>query len=110
MKVLSIFILIVASLTCCSVKQFNSNMDFGNQMAMSGLWREAYFRWQKHLQEGNNSAAVHNNMAIALENMAKFKEAENEYLKALELDPGNRVIKDNYDQLKKVLKKRKNEK
>lgn len=74
-------------------------------MAKSGLWREAYFRWQKHLQSGHNTAAVHNNMAVALENMGKFKEAEKEYLKAIELAPGSQVIKDNYNQFKRLQKK-----
>jgi Flp pilus assembly protein TadD len=85
-------------------------MEFGNRMAKSGLWREAYFRWQKHLLNGHNTAAVHNNMAIALENMGRFKEAEQNYLKAMELAPGNQVIKENYDQFKRLQKKGKNEK
>jgi Flp pilus assembly protein TadD len=85
-------------------------MEFGNRMAKSGLWREAFFRWQKYLQNGNNTAAVHNNMAIALENMGRLKEAEKEYLKALELAPANQVIKENFDQFKRLKKKGKNEK
>ena len=110
MKGISIIVLIVVSLTCCSVNRIHNNMDFGNRMAKSGLWREAYFRWQKHLQDGNNTAAVHNNMAIALENMGNFNEAEKEYLNAIELRPGNQIIKENYNRFKNFLKKRKNEK
>lgn len=72
-------------------------------MAKQGLWKEAYMRWQKVAASGQESAKVHNNMAIALESMGKTEEAEKEYRKALEMDPNNPRIKANYDSLKTFL-------
>jgi Flp pilus assembly protein TadD len=89
----------------CSSKtdKVKTEIDFANRMAMSGLWKEAYFRWQKALTEGGESALLHNNMAVALEEMGKFKEAEKEYEKALKLAPNSTFIKTNLKSLKRLL-------
>ena len=102
-----IFLLIIMSLafSFCSSKtnKIKTEIDFANEMAMRGLWKEAYFRWQKSLSEGGESAILHNNMAIALEEMGKFKEAEKEYEKALKLAPNRTFIKTNLKSLKRML-------
>ncbi|MCK5057541.1 MAG: tetratricopeptide repeat protein [Candidatus Aminicenantes bacterium] len=102
-----IFLLIIMSLvfSFCSSKtdKVKTEIDFANKMAMSGLWKEAYFRWQKALTEGDESALLHNNMAVALEEMGKFKEAEKEYEKALKLAPNSTFIKTNLKSLKRLL-------
>lgn len=72
-------------------------------MAMRGLWKEAYFRWQKSLEESGESALLHNNMAVALEKMGKYKEAEKEYEKALKLSPKNSHIETNLKSLRRIL-------
>jgi len=78
-------------------------------LAEDGLWKEAYYRWNKVLEAGRKDAVIYNNMAIALEEMGKFDEAEKTYQKALELAPNNQTIKTNYDRMKKFLKKEKND-
>jgi len=85
----------------CSSSRVNTEFKFGNQLARQGLWKEASYRWLRALAEGEDSASVHNNLAIALEHQNKLKEAEAEYLKALKLDPGNEYIKRNLSRLKR---------
>lgn len=84
-------------------KKVKTEIDFANKMAIRGLWKEAYFRWQKSLSWGSESALLHNNMAIALEEMGKFKEAEKEYEKALKLAPNSTFIQTNLKSLKRML-------
>lgn len=102
-----LFLLILMSLVFnfCSTKtnRVGTEIDFANRMAMRGLWKEAYFRWQKSLEEGGESALLHNNMAVALEKMGKYKEAEKEYEKALKLSPKNSFIETNLKSLKRIL-------
>lgn len=102
-----LFPLILVTLVCnfCSAKKtkVQTEIDFGNKLAMSGLWQEAYFRWQKSLSNGKESALLHNNMAVALEHMGKFEEAQKEYEKALKLTPGNNFITTNLKSLKRLL-------
>lgn len=102
-----ILLLVLASfvLSSCSARKtyFKSEVDFANALAAQGMWKEAYFRWQKVLTRGKETALIHNNMAVALEKMEKFKEAEEAYKKALKLSPGNTHIKKNYEKLKRIL-------
>ncbi len=85
----------------CSANRINSEFAFGNKLAKQGLWKEAYYRWNKALEEGEKGAAIHNNIAIALEYQDRLKEAESEYVKALKLSPGNEYIKRNLQRLKR---------
>ena len=89
----------------CAGNKYNSEFDFANKLAKKGLWKEAQMRWQKILDSGQESASLHNNIAIAFEKMGKPKEAEKAYKKALALSPNSSKIKSNYDRLKKILKK-----
>lgn len=113
MKKLLIPLVIIAvfSFSACSAKRgFKSEFDFGNQLAKEGLWKEAHYRWKKALAQGKGSAALYNNIAIALEEMGKFAEAEKAYKKALKLSPNNQTIQSNYDKMKKHLRKDKDKK
>ena len=102
---LKIFIIsAVLLLSFCSVRGGKSEFDFANRLAQQGLWKEAYLRWERVAAAGKESAALHNNMAIALEEMGKREEAEKEYQKALKLSPNNSRIKSNYERLKSFLK------
>jgi tetratricopeptide (TPR) repeat protein len=100
------FLLIAVGLAAnfCTAKhnRVKLEVDFANRLAMTGLWQEAYFRWQKSLA-GGESAVLHNNMAIALEYVGKYKEAEQEYLTALKLAPNNNFIKNNLKKVRDIL-------
>lgn len=97
MRHIIFLLIIVLFLSFCSAKVQKSELDFANDLARQGLWKEAYLRWQRVLDSGKETAAIHNNMAIALEQMGKRDEAEKEYKKALELAPNNNRIKSNYE-------------
>lgn len=84
---------------------FRGDFDFANKLAENGLWQEAYYRWQRVLAQGMDTAAVHNNMALALEKMARWAEAEAEYQKALKLAPTDSHIKGNYEKCKRLREK-----
>ncbi len=80
---------------CGSAVQRNQ-MKFGIRAAQSDLWDEAIFRWQKVLKASPESAAAHNNLAVAYEHKGLWDRAEQEYQHALKLDPENEYIQSNY--------------
>ncbi len=86
------------------IEEYN---DFAIRAAKAGLWKEAAFRWGKITQMNPNDARAHNNLAVAYEAMGKYDEAEREYRKALELDPGNKAIQRNYIRFKQIQGRRK---
>lgn len=91
-------------LNFCSVKNERAEFNFANQLAQKGLYKEALMRYKRVQDAGENSAAIHNNMAVALEALGKTGEAEKEYQKALAISPNNYQIKNNFDNFQKRLK------
>lgn len=98
--------MVIAVIGACSARKrtVQTEFAFANNLAKQGLWKEAHYRWKRVLAEGKESAAVYNNIAIALEKMGKFEEAEAAYKKALQIAPNNSTVKNNYDKLQKYLK------
>jgi tetratricopeptide (TPR) repeat protein len=94
----------------CAVNRYRSDFEFANKLATEGLWKEAYYRWQKVLATKGDSAALHNNLAVALESMERAPEAEQEYQLAMRLAPGDSMIQSNYDRFKKNQQKNDHEK
>jgi len=103
MKHLILF-LIMAGMVACASHRANTSFRFANNMAMQGVWEEAVYRWKLSLETEGESAAVHNNLAVAYERQGNGTEAEKEYKKALAIDPENVQIKSNYDQFQKKWK------
>ena len=79
-----------------------SQVEFGIKVAQAGLWNEALYRWQKAVQIDPTYAQAWNNLAIAYEHDGKFEDAAKAYQKALELDPKNLLIRQNYDLFKEI--------
>ena len=77
-------------------------VEFGIKVAQSNLWNEALYRWQKAVELDPSYAAAWNNLAIAYEHEGKFEEAKKAYERALELDPKNLMIRQNYDLFKEI--------
>ena len=77
-------------------------VEFGIKVAQINLWNEALYRWQKATELDPTYAAAWNNLAIAYEHEGKFEEAKKAYEKALELDPKNLMIRQNYDLFKEI--------
>ena len=112
MRLIMIPILIVS---ICVISACSSNpvpkteFEFANRLAQDDLWKEASFRWNKLLEQGKESAALYNNIAVAHEKLGEFKEAEQAYQKALKLSPNNSTIKSNYDKFKRMLRQDKDQ-
>ena len=77
-------------------------IEFGIKVAQLGLWNEALYRWQKATELDPGYAAAWNNLAIAYEQQGNFPEAQKAYEKAVQLDPKNQMIRQNYDLFKEI--------
>jgi len=79
-----------------------SQVDFGISVAQRGLWREAIYRWEKAVELDPTYAAAYNDLAIAYEHEGQLDKARKAYDKALELEPNNSQIRQNYDLFKEI--------
>ena len=79
-----------------------SQVDFGINVAQRGLWREAIYRWEKAVEIDPTYAAAFNDLAIAYEHEGQLDKARKAYDKALELDPNNSQIRQNYELFKEI--------
>lgn len=76
--------------------------EFGIAVAQRGLWREAIYRWERAAQIDPTYAAAYNNLAIAYEHEGELEKARASYEKAVELEPDNTFIKQNYELFKEI--------
>ena len=96
----------------CSRALVENELIFGIEAARKDLWDEAIFRWRKAALAQPQSAAAHNNLAVAYEKKGLWEEAKKEYEIALKLAPNNRYIQANYQNFKKrydLIKKESND-
>src|ERR671922_588519 len=74
-----------------------AQVEFGISVAQRGLWKEAIYRWERATQIDPTYAAAFNNLAVAYEHEGMLDKARAAYEKALELEPKNTLIKQNFD-------------
>jgi len=98
---LLVLLFLAISLASCARQLLDNQLLFGIQAAQKDLWDEAIFRWKKVILSNPESAAAHNNLAVAYEKKGLWEEAKIEYEIALKLSPGNTHIKSNYQDFKK---------
>jgi Flp pilus assembly protein TadD len=79
-----------------------SQVAFGINVAQRGLWREAIYRWEKAVELDPSYAAAFNDLAIAYEHEGELGKARKAYEKALELEPNNAEIKQNFELFKEI--------
>lgn len=79
-----------------------AQVEFGIKVAQKGLWREAIYRWERATTLDPSYSAAFNNLAIAYEHEGQFDKAREAYDKAIELDPNNAMIRQNYDLFKEI--------
>src|ERR1041385_3992476 len=102
--------IVAATIVACSAapafadsrKDAKAQVDFGINVAQRGLWREAIYRWEKATQIDPTYAAAFNDLAIAYEHEGQLDKARKAYEKALELDPGNQQIRQNFELFKEI--------
>ena len=79
-----------------------AEVAFGIDVAQKGLWREAIYRWERATEIDPTYAAAHNNLAIAYEHEGEMDKARKAYEKAIELEPNNASIKQNYELFREI--------
>ena len=94
---------VVASPSFADAKsEAKSQVEFGINVAQRGLWREAIYRWQKATELDPTYAAAFNDLAIAYEHEGQLDKARKAYEKAIELDPNNSQVRQNYELFKEI--------
>ena len=83
-------------------REAKSQVEFGINVAQRGLWREAIYRWQKATEIDPTYAAAFNDLAIAYEHEGQLDKARKAYEKAIELDPNNTQVRQNYELFKEI--------
>jgi Flp pilus assembly protein TadD len=79
-----------------------AQVEFGWDVAARGLWNEATYRFERAVELDPTYAAAWNNLGIAHEQAGKFDLARNAYEKALQLEPNNNFIRQNYDLFREI--------
>jgi type IV pilus assembly protein PilF len=79
-----------------------AQVEFGINVAQKGLWREAIYRWEKATEVDPTYAAAYNDLAIAYEHEGQLDKARKAYEKAMELDPNNSQVRQNYELFKEI--------
>jgi Tfp pilus assembly protein PilF len=78
------------------------HVEFGIAVAQKGLWREAIYRWEQAAKIDPNYSAAYNDLAVAYEHEGQFDKARKAYEKALELEPENQLVRQNYELFKEI--------
>jgi Tfp pilus assembly protein PilF len=97
-----LFSLAIVPLAADARSDAKRQVEFGIAVAQRGLWREAIYRWERAVQIDPTYAAAHNNLAIAYEHEGELAKARAAYEKALELEPDNAMVKQNYELFKEI--------
>ena len=77
-------------------------VEFGITVAQRGLWREAIYRWERAAQIDPKYAEAYNDLAIAYEHEGQLDKARKAYEKALDLEPNNVQIRQNFELFKEI--------
>ena len=93
---------VVAPLSADARSDAKKQVEFGISVAQRGLWREAIYRWERAVQIDPTYAAAHNNLAIAYEHEGDLVKARAAYERALEIEPSNTMVKQNYELFKEI--------
>ena len=92
----------VAPLAADARDDARKQVEFGIAVAQKKLWREAIFWWERAAKTDPTYAAAHNNLGIAYEQEGELEKARIAYEKALELEPNNAMIRQNYELFKEI--------
>lgn len=83
-------------------EEARAHVEFGISVAQAELWQEAIYRWKRAAEIDPNYAPAWNNLGIAYEREGLFDEALEAYETALDLEPDNLMIQQNYDLFREI--------
>ena len=93
---------VAAPLAADTRSDAKKQVQFGIAVAQRGLWREAIYRWERAVQIDPKYAEALNDLGIAYEHEGELDKARVAYEKALEIEPNNALIKQNYELFKEI--------
>ena len=102
---LSLTLVLILALTVvvrADRKDARSQVALGIKVAQKHLWRDATMRFENATVSDPTYASAWNNVAIGYEQLNRFEDARRAYEKALELDPKNEFIKQNYASFREI--------
>ena len=99
---LLLFVVVSAPLAADAREDAKDQVQFGIKVAQLGLWREAVAHWERAAKIDPTYAPAYNNLAIGYEQQGDFEKARAAYEKAIELNPNNTYIKQNYELFKEI--------
>ena len=107
MRSLSLFLIFLGALSVAPVAadargDAKMQVEFGIEVAQRGLWREAIYRWERAIEIDPTYPAAHNNIAIAYEQQGDLDKARAAYERALDLEPNNVFITQNYELFREI--------
>ena len=91
-----------AAVTADERSDATAQVEFGIEVVRNGLWREAIYRWERAVEIDQSYAAAWNNLGIAYEHEGMFDKARDAYERAMDLDPNNMWIQQNYDLFREI--------
>ncbi len=104
-RILLTGVLLAAFAVVCSAdtrSDARAQVAFGITVAQRGLWREAMYRWERAAKIDPTYAAAFNNLAVACEHEGMLDKAREAYERALELEPSNEMIRQNFEMFKEI--------
>jgi Flp pilus assembly protein TadD len=102
---LLLFVMLIATtapLVADARDDAKQQVEFGIAVAQRGLWREAIYRWERATQIDPTYAAAFNNLGIGYEHEGELEKARAAYEKAMELEPNNTFIRQNYELFREI--------
>jgi Flp pilus assembly protein TadD len=78
------------------------HVDWGIDLAKVGLWQDATNQFQQAVKVDPTYAEAWNDLAIGYEQLGKLEDARDAYDEALQLEPNNQFIRNNYDQFRQI--------
>ena len=99
---LLLFVAVSAPLAADAREDAKDQVQFGIRVAQLGLWREAVGHWVGAGEIDPTYAPAYKNLAIGYEQQGEFEKARAAYEKAIELNPKNTYIKQNYELFKEI--------
>jgi Tfp pilus assembly protein PilF len=85
-------------------REAKEEMRFGYKVAREGYWQEALMRFRQADALQPNDPEILNNIAVALEATGDYESAREVYGRALALEPGNAVLRNNFQAFQQFYK------